>query len=133
MSLLDTGDYLAFPFRLDPGGAATSTRSEHVRQLIEQVLFTTPPERVFRLDFGAGVKALVFEPNASLLSEIVRKRLTSSLAEALRGEVDPKTLLVDVGPDPDHDERLLVTIQYQLAALGTSERLSYPLEGGVRG
>lgn len=133
MSLLDTGDYLAFPFRLGPDGAATSTRSGHVRQLIEQVLFTTPPERVFRPDFGAGVKALVFEPNASLLSEIVRKRLTSSLAEALRGEGDPKTLRVDVGPDAGHEERLLVTIEYQLAALGRSERLSYSVEGGAHG
>jgi len=133
MSLLDTGDFLQFPFRLGLDGASTSTRSAHVQQVIEQVLFTTPPERIFRPEFGAGVKALVFEPNNSMLSEIVRKRLISSLADALRGEVDPKTLKVDVGPDQDHDERLVVTIEYQLAALGKLERLSYPVAGGMRG
>ncbi|MCX6629448.1 MAG: GPW/gp25 family protein, partial [Candidatus Solibacter sp.] len=119
--------------RLDAVGAATCTRSQHVRQLIEKVLFTIPPERVFRPDFGAGVLALVFEPNASLLSEIVCKRLTSSLAEALRGEVDPKTLRVSVAPDPDQQERLVVTIEYQLAALGKAERLTFPLQGGASG
>jgi phage baseplate assembly protein W len=133
MSLLDTSDHLAFPLRITADGAATVGRAQHVRQLVEQVLFTTPPERVFRPEFGAGAKALVFEPNASVLSEIVRKRLTASLTEALRGEVDARTLRVEVAPDPDHGERLMVAVAYQLAAIGRREQLTFALDGGAHG
>ena len=38
-------------------------RVRHIREQIEQVLFTDPGERVFRPEFGAGVRRLVFEPS----------------------------------------------------------------------
>jgi len=110
--------YMSFPLRIGAGGAATSTRAAHVREQIEQVLFTDPGERVFRPEFGAGVRAIIFEPNGSVLAEILRKRLTDSLAEALQGEVDPQTLRVEVRPD---EEKLLVEISYALATIGQSE------------
>ena len=56
--------YMAFPFRVHPDGVATVNRQAHVRQLVEQVLFTNPGERVFRLDFGSGVRRMVFEPSS---------------------------------------------------------------------
>lgn len=133
MSVIETSDYLAFPFQIGVKGAVTARRSEHVRQIIEQVLFTMPPERVFRPEFGAGAQALVFEPAKSLLSDVVRKRVFSSLAEALRGEVDSKSLRVEVAANPDHGEQLLVTIEYQFAALGKMEQLAYPIAGGSYG
>ena len=111
--------YLAFPLRIGAQGAALADRRTHVRQQIEQVLLTNPGERVFRPDFGAGLKRLVFEPNASVLWEITRKRIASSLAEALRGEVDPKSLEVDVRGE---GEKLLITVSYALAAIGHVER-----------
>ena len=89
-------NYMKFPFSIGKNGAKTSSRSEHVREQIEQVLFTNPRERVFRPEFGAGVRRLVFEPNASALRMITEKRLRASLTEALMGEVDPKTLDVEV-------------------------------------
>jgi uncharacterized protein len=111
--------YLAFPFRIHAAGAATADRSQHVRQQIEQVLFTDPGERVFRAEFGAGARALVFEPNDSALATVTRKRLVSSLAEALQGEVDPRSLHVDVTSE---DEQVNLVISYTLATLGHSER-----------
>ncbi len=54
----------------DPGGAqraCTGLRHitvRHIREQIEQVLFTDPGDRVFRPEFGAGVRRLVFEPNS---------------------------------------------------------------------
>jgi uncharacterized protein len=111
--------YLAFPFRIGAAGAVTADRSQHVRQQIEQVLFTNPGERVFRAEFGAGARALVFEPNDSALATVTRKRLVSSLAEALRGEVDPRSLAVDVTSE---HERVHLVVSYTLATLGHSER-----------
>lgn len=119
MAQLTAPVYLSFPFRVETGGPRTSARSGHVREQIEQVLFTVPGERVFRPEFGAGIRTLVFEPNTSPLWEVTRKRLIASLADALRGEVDPRTLEVDVEGE---GEQLLVTISYTLATLGHSER-----------
>lgn len=111
--------YLAFPFRIAGDGAQTASRAEHVRQQIEQVLFTNPYERVFRPEFGVGIKKLIFEPNASALWELTRKRLVASLAEALKGEVDPRSLDIAVRSD---EEKLLVEISYSLATIGHQER-----------
>jgi uncharacterized protein len=119
MATLPSPRYLAFPFRIENAGAATAERSQHVRQQIEQVLFTNPGERVFRAEFGAGVQALVFEPNDSALAAVTGKRLVSTLAEALAGEVDPRTLTVDVKSE---EEKVFIVVSYTLATLGHSER-----------
>jgi phage baseplate assembly protein W len=125
MSRLNAPDYLRFPFRLADGAPAVSTRLEHVREIIETVLYTNPGERWFRPDFGVGAVALVFEPNAPPLWEITRKRLLASLADALEGEVDPKTLEVTVDEAASTDAELLVTIGFTLAAIHHTERNAY--------
>jgi phage baseplate assembly protein W len=56
---------LAYPYHYAPlGGTAESPDELHIRDLIEQVLFTVPGERVMRPDFGCGVAQLVFTPNS---------------------------------------------------------------------
>lgn len=116
--------YLAFPFRVGPSGPRTDARAAHVRGQIEQVLFTNPGERVFRPEFGAGLKQLVFEPNTSALTEVLRKRLSAALTDVLRGEVDPKTLAIDVRND---NERLEITVSYRLATINRDETYSFSL------
>ena len=64
--------YLAFPLHIGAGTPKLATRAQHIRGQIEQVLFTLPGERVFRPEFGAGVKALVFEPNDTPLWAQIR-------------------------------------------------------------
>jgi len=127
--------YLAFPFRMTGEGGAQSGRLAHVREQIEQVLFTTPPERVFRPEFGAGVRRLVFEPNTAPLWELTKKRLEASLAEALQGEVDPRTLRLEVGAPPGNEEQLIIRISYELSAVRKAEshefRVSAPAGGGA--
>lgn len=117
--------YLAFPLRIEHArgdGSAPrprlATRAEHVRGQIEQVLFTVAGERVYRPEFGAGAKALLFEPNATPLWQITQRRLAASLAEALAGEVDPKSLEVEVRGD---DAQLHIRVAYTLAAIGERE------------
>ena len=113
--------YMSFPFRIKANGSKTSTRVEHIREQIMQVLFTSPGERVFRPDFGFGARQYVFEPNSIQRWEEVQSRLLGSLTEALAGEVDPKTLQVEVGAPQDRPEQLLVKISYVLAALQKKE------------
>jgi phage baseplate assembly protein W len=57
---------IAFPFRIDfRGRTASSEGDDHIRDLIEQVLFTMPGERVNRPDFGSGLMQQIFEPSGS--------------------------------------------------------------------
>ncbi len=118
MSQLTAPQFLAFPFRVGSDGPKVSDRGRHVREQIEQVLFTNPGERVFRPEFGAGIRSLVFEPNTSALWDVTRKRLIASLAEALQGEVDPRSIEVEVLGE---GETLTVVIRYALATLGHTE------------
>ena len=117
--------YLRFPFRIGPSGAEQSTRLDHIREQVEQVLFTSPGERVFRPEFGFGARQFVFEPNRAALWDVVRNRLYGSLTDALAGEVDPKTLRVEVGAAADEPEKMLVTIAYVLAAIQKQETHSF--------
>ena len=46
---------LAYPYQFAPNGrTAQATDPVHIRDLIEQVLFTAPGERVMHPDFGSG-------------------------------------------------------------------------------
>jgi uncharacterized protein len=61
--------FLDYPFRFDGrGGVATTGDEDHLRDLIHQVLFTNPGERVNRPDFGCGLLQLVFMPNSDALA-----------------------------------------------------------------
>jgi hypothetical protein len=122
---------LSFPFRMGTWGQGplTSKRGEHVRDQIEQILFTSPGERVFRPEFGAGTRQLVFEPNGTPLWDVARRQLQAALAEALRGEVDPASLEVDV---TGAGERMELVVRYRLTALGVVQQQHFPL-GGARG
>lgn len=50
---------------------ASSSYREHVRDLVELVLFTRPGERVMRPDFGTPIPEVVFErPTHDVLSNV---------------------------------------------------------------
>lgn len=62
-------EFLDVPFHIDGRGRTAATgEDDHVRDLIFQVLFTTPGERVNRPDFGCGLKQMVFMPNSDALA-----------------------------------------------------------------
>jgi Bacteriophage baseplate protein W len=122
---LNNPDYMQFPLEIGARGAVTGARRQHVREQIEQVLFTNPGERWFRPEFGVGVRALVFEPNNLALWEVTKKRLLASLREALTGEVDPRSLEVAVTGE---GEKLLITISYMLATIQHTEKLQFAVQ-----
>lgn len=124
MPSLSELQFLKFPFSVGADGPKASSRSEHVREQIEQVLFTDIKERVFRPEFGVGVRRLVFEPNNAALRNTTLKRLNASLAEALHGEVDPRTLEIEVS---NEDEKLIINISYVLAAINRQESHAFAL------
>jgi uncharacterized protein len=129
MARVPRPSYMSFPLRVGPDGPRQSERTAHVREQIEQILFTDPGERVFRPEYGAGLRSLVFEPQSSPVWAITQKRLLAALGEALQGEVDPKTLRVELGVATGQDAAMVVEVSYTLAAIGLEERHRLPVAG----
>jgi hypothetical protein len=74
----------SFPFAIGADGSTLQpTRAAHVRQMIEQVLFTRRGERVNRPDFGAGVSELLFSENAPELAAAAQHMVQASLHQWL--------------------------------------------------
>lgn len=122
--------YMSFPFRMGREGAAQSLRYDHIREQVEQVIFTSPGERVFRPEFGFGARQHVFEANAPAVWEIAQSRLYGALAEALAGEVDPKTIRVEIGAKPGNEAAMLVHISYTIAAIAREEAHEFEVSDG---
>jgi hypothetical protein len=117
---------MRFPFSINNQGSLESNKSQHIRQQIEQILFTNPQERWYRPDFGAGIKALVFEPNNSTLWELTKQQLLANLAESLKGDVLPESLTVEIS---GKNEKLEILITYQIPAIQHTEKLMFHLGG----
>jgi phage baseplate assembly protein W len=75
---------VAFPMHLDARGRMAEARLDaHVHHLVEQVLFTSPGERVNRPDFGSGLLQLVFAGNSEALAAATQLAVQASLQEWL--------------------------------------------------
>src|SRR5712692_11652422 len=73
-----------YPYRIDGSGRTGVTDDDdYVRDLIEQVLFTMPGERVNRPDFGCGVMQLVFAPNSVELAAATQFTIGAALLQWL--------------------------------------------------
>jgi hypothetical protein len=97
-----------FPFHVDRRGrTAATSEDDHVRDLIEQVLFTAPGERVNRPTFGSGLLKLVFAPNSDALAAATQLTVQAALQEWL-GEL----IVVEDVQAESVDARLEVTITY---------------------
>jgi phage baseplate assembly protein W len=102
--------HIDHPYGIDARGrTATADDADHVRDLIEQVLFTAPGERVNRPTFGSGLMELVFAPNDDALAAAVQASTHASLHEWL-GEIIEVSRLDVVA----EDARVVVTIGYTL-------------------
>ena len=105
-----SGPYLDFPYHLDGRGRAAGTAlDDHIRDMIHQVIFTDPGERVNRPDFGCGVKRLVFMPNSDVLAAATQTLVKSALQKWLEQEIQVEQLEVTAD-----DNILTVTVAYRL-------------------
>ena len=106
--------YIDFPFQIDGNGRTASTNlDDHVRDLIEQFLFTNHGERVNRPDFGSGLLHHVFEPNSPELASALQFTVQAGLQQWLGDVLEVQALSVRA-----EDEKLTVTLTYQIRATG---------------
>lgn len=97
-----------YPFDFDGRGrTADTTESDHIRDLIEQVLFTSPGERVNRPDFGSGILQLVFAPNSDALAAATQATVLGALQQWLGDLIMVESVQVE-----NEEATLKVTVRY---------------------
>lgn len=106
--------HVDFPFHIDKTHrTATVNRLHHIRDMIEQFLFTNPGERVNRPEFGSGMLHMVFEPNSSQLAGLIQQTIQAGLQHWLGDLIQVNA--VDVR---SHDSALVVVVQYTVLETG---------------
>lgn len=107
---------LQFNYQFDNlGRSAEVNRDRHIRNLIEQVLFTNPGERVNRPDFGCGLLQLPFEPNSSELAAATQYLVQGALNQWLSDLITVHAVEVE-----SEDSTLRVRVDYSI--LQTQQR-----------
>jgi uncharacterized protein len=110
-----------FPLQFDRRGrTATAAIDEHVRDMIEQLIFTNHGERVNRPDFGSGALQLVFAPNSPELAATVQFTLQAALQMWLGDVIEVKDLTVQAD-----DSRLAIDLSYIVKQTGEESSASF--------
>ena len=105
---------MRYPLGIDEGLgrlAVEENYAEHVDQMIRQVLFTNPGERVNRPDFGCGIRRMVFAPNSDVSASLAQVTVYQALDKWLGKLIQVSQVEVESA-----DEVLTVKIAYVLKA-----------------
>lgn len=103
-----------YPFHFDRRGRTAETdHADHVRDMIEQLLLTSPGERVNRPDFGSGLQQMVFAPNRVEVTATLQFTLQAALQRWLDNVIELQDLSVEAA-----DSTLAVTLRYVLKRTG---------------
>jgi hypothetical protein len=111
-------EYFDHPFDIDGRGrVAVTPPDDHVRDLIWQVLFTAPGERVNRPDFGCGLQTLVFAPNSSALAAATQFTVQGALQRWLADRITVERVRI-------HSEHEVLTVEVSYVRRDTGQRQS---------
>ncbi|MEO1208777.1 MAG: GPW/gp25 family protein [Cyanobacteria bacterium J06638_20] len=114
-----------FPFHFDDRGrTATTTDTDHIRDMIEQLLFTNPGERVNRPEFGSGLLQLVFAPNSPELAATLQFTMQAALQQWLGDVIEVQALEVT-----SEDARLQVFLHYGIKRTGEQRTDTFERNG----
>ena len=113
--------HIDYPYQLDARGRTAATGDDdYLRDLIEQVLFTTPGERVNRPTFGCGLGQLVFAPNSDTLAAATQAAVQGALQQWLAEEIVVDSVVIE-----NEDALLRVTVQYLVRATGRRQQAEF--------
>lgn len=101
---------IRYPFAIDRGFGKLAEETDynrHVEQLMKQVLFTNPGERINRPDFGCGIRRMVFAPNSDVTANLSQVMINQSLEKWLGTVIEVNDVKVKT-----MEERLEITIVY---------------------
>lgn len=123
---LQNGKHLSFPFRVGVDGRMTTVKTldEHVRDELVQLLLTNQGERPFLVDFGGGVRRLVFEAADDATGAVAKATITQAINTWLGHRVILEYINVEV-----ENSTISVDIKYRLAGTEDSRLLRFQREG----
>ena len=99
-----------FPFHIDGRGrTALTDDDDHIRDMLEQLIFTSPGERVNRPDFGSGILQLIFAANSPELAATLQYTLQAAIQRWLGDVIELQAL--DVRSD---DSKLTIDLKYMV-------------------
>jgi uncharacterized protein len=114
--------FLDYPYAVSGSGTPnTTTADDHLRDLILQVLFTIPGERVNLPEFGAGVQRLLFEPNSDALRSSAQFLISTNLQRWLGDRINVDQ--VSVSSEAGFENVVTIEIAYTIKATREHERL----------
>jgi uncharacterized protein len=114
-----------FPFHFDRRGHTASTDDDdHIRDMIEQLLFTNPGERVNRPDFGSGLLQMVFAPNSPELASALQFTMQAALQRYLGDLIDLQQLQVSA-----EESTLRVVVRYVVRRTQQSSTATFARSG----
>ena len=118
---------IAFPYQLDPQGttATAASADDHIDQMLQQLLFTRPGERVNRPTFGCGLLDLVFGPNSPEVAAALSITVSAAVQQWLGDVV--KIQSVDV---TSAGSQLQVALRYLIVATGASSSSTFSVPVG---
>lgn len=118
---------LHYPYQFDGCGRTKQADEEQfIRGLIEQLLFTSPGERLMRPDFGSGVMQLVFSPNSVELNATTQFMVQAALQQFLGN------LIVVEGVETESVEvTVKITVRYTIRRTGAGQLAEFIREGGT--
>jgi phage baseplate assembly protein W len=105
-----------FPFQFDGRGRTDDPGQDYVRQLVEQVLFTSPGERVNLPDFGSGLLQLPFVPNSLEMAAATQFTVQGALQKWLSAYIRVQSVVASV-----EEAVLTVTVTYSLLNTGVTQ------------
>lgn len=101
---------IRFPYQVDhKGRTAQCSEERHINDMIEQVLFTSPGERVNRPTFGSGLMQLVFQPNSMELAATTQFLVQGALQQWLGDLIEVNNVEV-----VSEDATIHVTVEYTI-------------------
>jgi phage baseplate assembly protein W len=103
-----------YPFAIDEGFGKLAEETDydrHVVQMMKQVLFTNPGERINRPDFGCGIRRMVFAPNSDVSANLSQVMINQSLEKWMGTVIEVNEVKVKA-----IEERLEVTIVFLVRA-----------------
>jgi len=105
-----------FAFQFDGRGRTLDPDGDYLRQLVEQVLFTSPGERVNLPDFGSGLLQLPFAPNSMEMAAATQFSVQGALQKWLSGYIKVISIVASA-----QEEVLTVTVTYAPLNTGISQ------------
>lgn len=108
---------ISFPYRIGSDRLTeTAERDDHIRQMLEQLLFTNAGERVNRPDFGSGLLQLVFAPNSPEMASALQFTTQAAIQRYMSDVIEVQALEIKVD-----DSAMRISLTYAVKVTGETK------------